>query len=88
MNRQDKQRVQMWLESGASLHEVLNTPRNGLVENVRFSEAAVRLFSLIYKWSSFKFSEDYPDSMDYAAIMKRVARCKKLVQTHLGVTIP
>lgn len=85
---QDRERVALWLRTRTSLREVLDTPAWGLVDNRRFSPKAVRAYSLIYKWSSFKFSEKYPDTMSYAAIMRRVSRCHKLVTKYYGVTLP
>lgn len=87
MDMQDTQRVATWLQSGATLDEVLNAPRIGLLGNVRFSDAAVRAFCLIHKWSDYRFSADYPASMDYAAIKSRISRCRRLVFRNFGVRL-
>lgn len=87
MNMQDRLQVATWLRSGASLSEVENTPRIGLVGNVRFSENAVRLFRLLWLWSAYRFGGFAGAEHDavYKACGKdfynrRIDRCQAIIE--------
>ena len=56
MNMQDRLVLSNWLRGKATLDEVEQAARYGLVDNQRFSENAPRAFKLIWTWSSARFS--------------------------------
>lgn len=51
----DALQLSYWLSSRATLQEVLEANRIGLVGNERFSETARRAYVLIWEWSAHRF---------------------------------
>lgn len=51
----DALQLSYWLSSRATLQEVLEANRIGLVGNERFTEKARRVYVLIWEWSAHRF---------------------------------
>lgn len=55
MEMKDVLQLDRWLRSGASLSEVEDAQRYGLVDNERFTEQARRAYKLLWLWSAPRF---------------------------------
>lgn len=64
LTHKDRQALSNWLRSGASLDEVESVSRTGLVDNERFTEAAVRAYRLLWNWCSYRFGGDAGDAQE------------------------
>ena len=89
MNSKDKQVLITWLVSKASLNEVENTARIGLVGNVRFSENAVRWYKFIWEFSCHRLSSTAQDMLynkhGLKALHRRFNRVNRIVSKLTGV---
>lgn len=87
MNVHDLIQVQTWIKTYATLADVENAERVGLVENVRFSAQAKRLFTLLWYWSAPRFhgcagqqQDRFYQKCGPAALERRIKRCQNIIQ--------
>ncbi len=89
MNYQDKEVLKMWLRTNATLAQVSNTSNIGLVDNVRFSDDAVRWYKFIWEFSCHRFSSKKQDVIynkhGLKALHRRFNRVSRIVNKLLGV---
>lgn len=91
MTIKDRNQLAWWLAGGATLAEVLAVERFGLVDNERFTPAAVRAFTLAWEWSTHRFGGRIGARQDMlhakhgpSFLARRYARCQRLVQRFIG----
>lgn len=79
--------VEKWLKNKVSLEEAEKTSSVGLVDNIRFTPNALRLYRLLWCWSAQRFSGDYGIMQEryykrrgMAALNRRIARCQKYIE--------
>ena len=84
MNLTDTLAVGNWLRGRASLAEVEDAPRYGILQNERHSHNAVRLFKLLYIWTAPIYANHpqyrYFKRCGEAALLRRIERAKRLAQ--------
>lgn len=87
MHPKDLAQVQTWLQAGCSWAEVEDTHPIGLLDNVRFTSDAKRLFFLLWAWSAPRFTGRAGILQDRAyqkggidAVNRRIARCNKIIE--------
>lgn len=88
MELKDKIKVAEWLNAGVSLRDVENSSCIGLVDNVRFTPEAKRVYRLIWEWSAMRLSSHAQDlryrQCGMAGINRRIERCRRIVLRVFG----
>lgn len=91
MTAKDRQQLATWLRGGATLDEVLSTPRFGHLQNERFSEAARRAYILLWTWTASRFGGEYGARQDKAFLRlrtdlfnRRIERAKAWADRFIG----
>lgn len=87
LSMKDRIQIARWLKSGATLDEVLNAPRFGLVENERFSERAREVYIWLWTWSAHRFEgkagrqqNDIYCKYGMAGLYRRFARVNRIIE--------
>lgn len=87
MTIKDRNQLAWWLAGNATLAEVLAIPSIGLVDNERFTPAAVRAFRLAWEWSAPRFEgrigkrqDDLHARHGPSFLRRRHERCQRMVQ--------
>lgn len=86
MLMKDKLQLIKWLKSNASLAEVENTKRFGLVENERFTERARKAYIFLWGWSTPRFSgniglkhDKFYNSVGKEVYYRRINRVENII---------
>ncbi len=85
----DRNQLTNWVRSRATLAEVEEVARFGLVGNERFTEAARDAFRFLWSWSSIRFAGEAGRMQDayfkrhgLKALSRRIDRVNRLAKTY------
>jgi hypothetical protein len=94
MVAKDQIQLARWLQSRASLDEVLHAPSTGLAGNERFSERARRAYVLAWTWSADRFHGVAGAQQDVFykrhgldALKRRIERCRRFLNRNFPGSI-
>jgi len=86
MLMQDRIQVERWIQSNATLGDVLDTSAHGLVDNERFTYRAKRFYIRLWTWGAVRYSgraseeqEQFYKRMGKDAFFRRIDRTQAII---------